>query len=187
MPGNGEHELEGLVFALARDENHRFSKSPVDCITLMRGLGVEGDAHAGACVRHKYLARMRPQLPNLRQVHLLPCELFESLRAIGLALQPGELGENVATSGLTLEELPAGAILKIGPEASIELTGLRTPCALIDRFQSGLKRQMIRSDPGRPRFRCGVMAVVREGGRVRVGDPIIARLPPRPWSALPAL
>ncbi len=41
---------------------------------LVEGHGVEGDAHAGAFVRHRYLARRQPHLPNLRQIHLIPSE-----------------------------------------------------------------------------------------------------------------
>jgi MOSC domain-containing protein YiiM len=125
--------------------------------------------------------------PNLRQVHLLPGELLESLRKVGFDLQPGDLGENVATAGLALEELPLGAVLELGMEASIQLTGLRTPCVLIDRFRAGLKRHMIPSEPEGPRFRCGVMAIVRDRGPVLVGDPVRDQVPANPWSALPAL
>jgi hypothetical protein len=47
---------------------------------------VEGDAHAGALVRHRYLARRQPRLANLRQVHLIPSELFASLSEAGFEL-----------------------------------------------------------------------------------------------------
>jgi MOSC domain-containing protein YiiM len=187
MHGSRANEIEGRVFGLARHESHRFSKLPIDGIVLVKGHGVEGDAHAGTYVRHRYLARTRAQLPNLRQVHLLPFELLESLRKVGFDLQPGDLGENVATSGLTLEKMPLGTILQLGSEASVELTGLRTPCALLNRFRAGLKRQMIGREPKVARFRCGVMAIVRESGRILVADPILVRLPPKPWSTLPPL
>jgi hypothetical protein len=179
--------LAGLVVGLARDHQHRFSKLPVECIYLMEGLGVEGDAHAGVYTRHRYLARRQPRLPNLRQVHLIPTELFASLREAGYALQPAALGENVSTSGLNLERFPLGTVLKLGSEASVELTGLRTPCTLINRFRAGLKREMVNQDSDGPRFRSGVMGIVRIGGRLAVGDLIRVRLPSRPWMGLPAL
>ncbi|MEY9418006.1 MOSC domain-containing protein YiiM [Bradyrhizobium japonicum] len=106
--------------------------------------GVEGDAHAGEFVRHRYLARRHPRLPNLRQVHLLPCELFDDLQGAGFAVAPGELGENITTAGLNLEEMPLGTRIELGPTAIVELTGLRTPCVLIDRFRTGLKRRSCR-------------------------------------------
>ncbi len=92
----------GRVAGLASDDKHRFSKSARDDLTLLAGVGVEGDAHAGPLVRHRYLARCRPLMPNLRQVHLLPSELLEALRAEGYELAPGDLGENVLTSGVAL-------------------------------------------------------------------------------------
>jgi len=179
--------LDGRVVGLARDGRNGFSKSAMDTICLIQGQGVEGDAHSGPFVRHRYLARRQPRLPNLRQVHLIPSELFEALRNAGYDLHPGDLGDNIATAGLDLETLPMGALLDLGSEACIELTGLRTPCVLIDRFRTGLKRQMVCSEPVAPRFRCGVMSIVRTGGRLAVGDPIRVRLPPKPWTDLPAV
>jgi hypothetical protein len=36
-----------------------------------KAMALKGDAHAGPFVRHRYLARRRPRVPNLRQVHLI--------------------------------------------------------------------------------------------------------------------
>jgi MOSC domain-containing protein YiiM len=177
----------GFVSGLASDGKHRFRKTPQGSLTLLEGLGIEGDAHAGGFVRHRYLARYRPAMANLRQVHLIPAELLDSLRMERHELGPGDLGENVLTAGLDLEIMPLGTILKLGPDASIELTGLRTPCVLIDRFRSGLRARMIAERPGRPKFRCGVMAVVRTGGRVTVGNAITVEFPSGPFRPLPAL
>jgi MOSC domain-containing protein YiiM len=71
--------------------------------------------------------------------------------------------------------------------AKIEVTGLRTPCILIDRFRAGLKRRMIVEQLDRPQFRCGVMTTVRTAGRVVVGNPIEVEFPSRPRRSLPAL
>jgi MOSC domain-containing protein YiiM len=40
-------------------------------------------------------------------VHLIHAELFCELRAKGFAVEPGELGENITTSGIDLLALPA--------------------------------------------------------------------------------
>ena len=109
------------------------------------------------------------------------------MRAENCVLGPGDLGENVLTAGLDLKSLPLGTILKLGAEAAIELTGLRTPCVLIDRFRVGLKRKLITPDADRAAYRCGVMGVVPSGGRISVGDRIEIRFPPEPWRILPAL
>jgi MOSC domain-containing protein YiiM len=124
------------IAGLASDGKHRFSKSRRESLVLLEGIGVEGDAHAGPFVRHRYLARRKPAMPNARQVHLIPVELIEALREENCVLGPGDLGENVLTAGLDLESLPLGTILKLGAEAAIELTGLRTPCVLSEQYCS---------------------------------------------------
>jgi hypothetical protein len=67
----------GRVVGLASSPLHRFSKSARESLVLLEGLGAEGDVHAGAFVRHRYLARRRPKMPNLRQVHLIPLALLD--------------------------------------------------------------------------------------------------------------
>jgi MOSC domain-containing protein YiiM len=143
---------EGAVVAVSVDGKHRFSKTSRLSITLTSGHGIEGDAHYGPIVRHRYLARRNPTAPNLRQVHLIPSELFDALRSPGLEVRPGDLGENVTTVGLDLECLPLGTVLVLGASATLELTGLRTPCVLINRFKSGLKDCLQGGATG-PRFR----------------------------------
>jgi MOSC domain-containing protein YiiM len=120
-------------------------------------------------------------------VHLIPSELFEFLATIGYDVSPGELGENVTTAGLDLERLPVGTILRLGQTAAVALTGLRTPCLLIDRYRVGLKRQLIRPDKSEPCFRCGVLGVVEAGGRIAAGDPARVLLPGEPRRSLPPL
>lgn len=177
---------EGSVVAVSIDGKHRFSKTPRLSINLTKGHGIEGDAHYGPFVRHRYLARRAPTAPNLRQVHLIPSELFDALRTRGFQVYPGNLGENITTMGLYLECLPLGTMLRLGASATVRLTGLRTPCVLIDRFEAGLKDEL-RNGPLGLRFRAGVMAVVSEGGEVSAGDSIRAVLPTPPHLALPPL
>lgn len=71
------------VVAVCRDGEHRFSKAVIPSITLLEGLGVEGDAHAGVTVRHRSRVAQDPTQPNLRQVHLMHEELFEELAGAG--------------------------------------------------------------------------------------------------------
>ena len=169
--------MQPRVAAVASEPSHRFSKSLRSHIILAEGRGAEGDAHAGIHVQHGYLARRQPKLPNLRQVHLTPAELFEDLRRHGYDIAPGELGENITTRGIELETLPSGTLLAIGDEALLELTGLRTPCALIDRFRRGLKGKLITPLSDTVPFRAGVFATVRSGGSVAPGDRVRLTLP----------
>jgi hypothetical protein len=45
--------VSGVVTAVARSETYTLSKPTRDCIQLLTGLGVEGDAHAGSTVKHR--------------------------------------------------------------------------------------------------------------------------------------
>jgi hypothetical protein len=180
-------QYEAKVLKVASDAQHGFSKPVKESITLIESHGVEGDAHAGQYVTHRFLVRRRSRLPNLRQIHLIPAELFEDLRALGYTVWPGELGENVTTLGLKLEHLPVRTKLHLGRSAVVELTGLRTPCRLIDRFQKGLKSKMLRSESSAPKFRCGVFGIVTAGGKVSPGDATTIEMPLQPWSPLLAM
>ena len=173
------------VEAVCRDTAHRFGKPCREAIRLRAGLGVEGDAHCGRTVRHRSRVARDPTQPNLRQVHLIHAELHEALRRLGFAVAPGEMGENVTTRGLDLLGLPRGARLHLGAAAVIEVTGLRNPCAQLDRFRPGLMAAVLGRDAeGRLVRKAGVMAVVLAGGEVRPGDPIRTVLPAPPHRAL---
>jgi MOSC domain-containing protein YiiM len=173
------------VVAVARDGAHRFSKQVVDRIEMLAGLGVSGDAHAGVTVQHRSRVRRDPTAPNLRQVHLMAAELLDELAARGHDVAPGALGENITTQGLDLLGLPTGALLRLGPDAVVEVTGLRNPCVQIDRYQKGLQRAVLDRGPeGELIRRAGVMAVVRHGGVVTPGDTIAVTRPPEPHRPL---
>lgn len=85
-------------------------KHPVPSITLLAGIGVEGDAHAG-------------ELED-RQVSLLAIEdIAASNATIAPAsadgttprvLVPGDFAENITTEGVELHSLPIGTRLEIG-------------------------------------------------------------------------
>lgn len=188
------------VVAVSRDERHRFSKVPVDSITLVAGHGVAGDAHAGALVQHRSRVRRQPDQPNLRQVHLLHAELFDEARRRGYELGPGELGENILTAGIDLLGLPEGTVLRFG-RGVVRVTGLRNPCAQINRFRPGLLGVVLsRADgtsadePAPPTGsaastagftrKAGIMAVVEEAGVVSPGQQIEVALPEPPHRPL---
>lgn len=161
------------VIAVHRSATHTFGKFTVPDIRLIAGIGVADDAHAGETVRHRSRTRSGPAAPNLRQVHLLATELHDELRASGFRVGPGRIGENITTSGVDLLALSTGTLLHLGDRAVVEVTGLRTPCQQLNSVQPGLMAAlMFRDEQGQVVRRAGVMAVVREGGAVRPGDPI---------------
>jgi MOSC domain-containing protein YiiM len=168
------------VRAVHSSPTHDFSKEPMPSITLIEGIGVSGDAHAGTTIQHRSRVARDPSTPNLRQVHLIHGELFDHLRDEGFTVEPGSLGENITTRGVDLLELPVGTRLSIG-EATVVVTGLRNPCRQIDDLQPGLmKRLVFKDDDGHVRRLAGIMGIVARGGVVRPGDQIIVDLPPPP-------
>ncbi len=173
------------MVAVCRDDGHRFSKPVTAQISLVAGLGVAGDSHAGVTVQHRSRVRADPTQPNLRQVHLIHVELFDDLAAVGYPVGPGDLGENITTSGVDLLGLPRGAVLRIGDEAVVEVTGLRNPCQQINDFRAGLLREVLSTDrDGRVVRKAGIMGVVVRGGPVTAGDAIRVDRPEQPWEPL---
>ncbi|MDQ4058766.1 MAG: MOSC domain-containing protein [Actinomycetota bacterium] len=156
-----------------------------DSIRLLTGLGVEGDAHMGETVKHRSRVRRDPSQPNLRQVHLIHTELFLELRDAGFVLTPGQLGENITTTGIDLLDLPPGTRLYLGESAVVEVTGLRNPCTQLDGIQAGLMAATLGHDENGDLIRkAGVMSIVRSDGEVRPGDLIKVKLPSPPHRPL---
>lgn len=172
------------VLSVHVGDGHAFGKAPRDAIRLVENWGVEGDAHAGLADQHLYHIRRFGRTPNLRQVHLIQSETLAEVGAKGFAVQPGALGENISTRNVDLLSLPTGTRLALGSEAVIELTGLRSPCAQIDKFQAGLLAQFVDRSATGVRYTCGVMSIVIKGGEVRSDDIISIALPSGPHSPL---
>ncbi|MET8420200.1 MOSC domain-containing protein [Streptomyces sp. NPDC005134] len=177
--------MSGTVTVVSSNGTYAFTKPNRDSVTLLAGLGVEGDVHAGVTVKHRSRVAQDPTQPNLRQVHLIHEELFEELREAGFEVAPGDLGENVTTRGIDLLGLPVGTLLHLGDEAVVEVTGLRNPCLQIDNFQDGLLKQVVGRDAAGDIVRkAGIMGIVASGGRVRPGDPVKVELPAEPHRQL---
>ncbi|PGH06387.1 hypothetical protein GX51_02399 [Blastomyces parvus] len=197
------------VLSVNASPTHSFSKQPVARITLLPNLGVQGDAHAGVTVQHRSRLHITPAPPNLRQVHLIHAEMLAQAGGDGDGegegegpLLPGEMGENITTAGVDLLALGRGTKLRFvggaavgsgdgdvdvdnSPDetetetATVTVTGLRNPCAQIDRFRPGLKEKfVVRDGAGKIVGRkAGVMGVVERGGVVRPGMRILVERP----------
>ena len=177
--------MSAIVAAVSRSQTYTFSKPNAESITLLAGLGVEGDVHSGVTVKHRSRMQRDPTQPNLRQVHLIHAELLDDVRAKGHDVSPGRLGENVTTRGIDLLGLPTGTLLRLGADAVIEVTGLRNPCLQIDGFSDGLLKEVLGKDAdGHVVRKGGVMSVVIIGGIVRPDDPIAVELPDGPHRPL---
>lgn len=173
------------VIAVASDTNHNFSKPTQPAITLIAGFGVEGDAHGGKTVQHLSDKKKNPEAPNLRQVHLMHAELFDELAEQGIAVLPGQMGENIVTRGIDVLNLPQGAEFHFPSGAVIEITGLRSPCKKLNTIHPNLLKAVVekRAD-GSVNKKTGIMSIVMKGGEVCEGDAIEVVLPKGEHKAL---
>jgi MOSC domain-containing protein YiiM len=99
-----------------------------------------------------------------RAVCLFSEELYAALRAVGVDLVDGAVGENFTTRGVDLQHLAVGDQLRVGAECVIELTEIRVPCRTLTKLHARL-HHMIQG-------RSGWVAKVVSEGTVRPGDPI---------------
>ncbi|KAL4812934.1 pyruvate kinase-like protein [Aspergillus spinulosporus] len=181
------------VLSVSTGKAHTFSKSPASSITLIANYGVQGDCHAGTTVQHRSRLHIRPAPANLRQVHLMPIEILQRVSGALSSdektrlLSPGALGQNVTTQGVDLLGLSVGTELRFvsggnggGEDGPVlVLTGLRNPCAQINKFCPGLQERFLVRDAKREitgRL-AGVMSTVRVGGEVRAGMGIVVVRP----------
>lgn len=174
------------VVSVSLSRSHDFSKKPQQSINLLVGLGVEHDAHHGVYDQH--LSRMKNHNPdkNLRQVHLMHNEILNAYD-----LKPGDIGENITTSGIDLLGLGQGTKLRFVHKGSekadaalrnapcIVITGLRNPCFQIDKFRKGLQEKFIERDEARKIKvrKAGIMSVVEKGGIIEPGMSIVVEAP----------
>jgi MOSC domain-containing protein YiiM len=172
---------ESSVVAVHRKEEYGVFKEIQESVHLVKGFGVQGDAHMGTLVQHRYNKKQNPNQPNLRQVHLIQAELFDDLKELGLIVKPGEMGENITTRNIDIINLPLDTKLHLGDSAILQLTGLREPCGQLNTVQKGLKNAVL-DESGKSRV--GVMSVVLRGGAVKADDLIRVELPSEPHQDL---
>jgi MOSC domain-containing protein YiiM len=97
------------------------------------------------------------------------------------SIVPGQLGENILTNSIDLNNLPKGAILHIGDTVKLQVTGRRSFCF---KFINAIGVENVQ--PGQ-RFNMnevGLQACVLDSGTIYPGDPIRVKIP-RSATALP--
>lgn len=124
-------------------------KQPVSEGRLVRGHGMEGDAHAGNWHR---------------QLSLLAQESIDKMIAMGGGdLLPGMFAENVTTEGITLFTLPVGTKLRLG-ETLVEVTQIGKACHKHCEIYQKLGACIMPFE--------GIFATVLEEGVIRAGDAV---------------
>lgn len=174
------------VLSVSLSKCHDFSKEPTSSIVLIKGLGVEGDCHAGTKVQHRSRLHINPPPANLRQVHLIQYEILKQYD-----LKPSDVGENITTHGIDLPALSKGTKLHFLPAGSssdwraagahpvVVITGLRNPCPQIEKFRKGLQEKFIVRDTNRNIVgrKAGIMSVVETGGKIDKGMKLVVEKP----------
>jgi MOSC domain-containing protein YiiM len=120
---------------------------PMEEVAEVRALedsGLEGCAHA--------------RTGSPRQVLLMDSETLELME-----LSPGIIRENITTRGINVNGLETGQRLQVGA-AQLEVSMVCTPCDMLEKIRSGLRREL--------RGRRGMLCRVIAGGLIRDGDRI---------------
>ncbi|WP_213003285.1 MOSC domain-containing protein [Winogradskya consettensis] len=112
-----------------------------------------------------------------------PGSALDVLAAARRAVLDDEIADTVAVMG---EAITAELERSDGDaRPAVVITGLRNPCAQINRFRPGLLKEVLgRDEQGGVVRKAGVMAVVLRGGEIRPGDVVVAEVPARPHRAL---
>lgn len=112
-----------------------------------------------------------------KAILLVTMEGIDELVSQGFPLFAGALGENLTTRGLDRRALRLGQRLNVG-DAVIELTTMRTPCATLDVYGTGIQAAMYdarvqKGNADSPLWGLsGFYASVVQPGVVRPGDTI---------------
>ena len=99
---------------------------------MMSDAGVEGDRQRNLKVHGG---------PN-KAVLMVSAEFLDELAGIGYPVVYGSLGENLTVAGLDRTLWRQGQLYRVGPDAVIELTTLRSPCLNLDVFGPAIKREL---------------------------------------------
>jgi hypothetical protein len=146
---SGDAWTSPKVIAVCRSEKKGTRKQNIGSGKVIRGFGLEGDAHAD-CNTH-------------RQVSLLAIESIDKMRESGYDVGPGDFAENITTQGINLLSLPEGARIRIG-DAVLEVTQkgkeCHTGCEVYKRLGICVAREE------------AIFAKVIRGGTINAGDTI---------------
>jgi MOSC domain-containing protein YiiM len=134
---------QGMVVSLQLCPGYRKPMQMVEEAEVLQDLGLKNDKHA---------------LPDSsRQVLLIEKETLDELQIL-----PGEVKENITTSGIDLMGLQHRDRLMIGGSVILEVTKACSPCSRMDEIRPGLKLQIA--------GRRGMLTRVIRGGIVRRGS-----------------
>ncbi|MFH0771999.1 MAG: MOSC domain-containing protein [Candidatus Omnitrophota bacterium] len=147
----------GRIFSINSSKHKGTSKIPVKTALLIKGHGLDKDAHAG---------------DEIKQVSLLSIESIRRQKECakvkkGVLLKAGDFAENITTEGINLADLKIGDTLKVGKEAVLEISKIGKECHKYCAIYYKI------GDCIMPRE--GIFAKVLKGGEIRIEDDIEVR------------
>lgn len=140
--------MEGKIIGICISEKRGMQKIEIKEAEILKGWGIEGDAHGGKWHR---------------QISLLSFEKIEDFRSRGADVKFGAFGENIIIEGFDLRKLPVGTRFRIG-DVMLELTQIGKEC----HSHCEIYKKM--GDCIMPRE--GVFTEVAAGGHIKVGDAV---------------
>lgn len=151
----------GTIIGICISQVRGTQKQEIKEAEIVKGWGIEGDAHVGNWHR---------------QVSLLSYEKIEKFREEGADVDLGAFGENLIIEGFDFRTLPVGTRFQIG-DAVLELTQIGKEC----HSHCEIYKKM--GDCIMPRE--GVFTEVVKGGHIKKGDEVTMILPEkdRPFTA----
>ncbi|MDE3195409.1 MAG: MOSC domain-containing protein [Acidobacteriota bacterium] len=159
--------MTGLLQQISRS-NGGLPKHAVAGPVMLGYDGIEGDRHRNL----KYHGG-----PN-KAVLMISAEWLEELALLGYPVIAGSLGENLTVSGFDRGLWRTGQRYRVGSEAVIELTTLRSPCLNLDVYGPSIKNELYDArckagDFESPRWaKGGFYARVVRPGLLNTGMPI---------------
>ena len=144
-----KEKLRGKILAVCYGKVKKEKKMPIKEGLIIKGWGLEGDAHAG-----KYH----------KQISLLGLDSMNKMRDQGAKINFGELYENLDVEGLILYKFPLGTKLKIGKDILLEITQIGKKDSYFLEIDGKIVSSIMTKE--------GVFARVLKGGKVKVGDVI---------------
>ena len=138
----------GRLVSIAVGDRPGLRKRPVASGRLIADYGLEGDRHAGS---------------GARQLSLLDADVAATMRAAGIPVEPGALGENLIIQGVGLQELRPGSRLRVGA-AVLEITQVRPACNNVRQLDTRTLKALVGHS--------GQMARVVSSGEIRPGDAV---------------
>ncbi|EOL46388.1 MOSC domain-containing protein [Enterococcus caccae] len=136
----------GEIIGINISERRGTQKKEISEVDLVKGFGLENDAHGGNWHR---------------QVSLLSFEKITEFNERGARVGNGAFGENIIVSGVDLRQLPVGSQIRIG-QAELVVTQIGKECHKHCQIYARV------GDCIMPRE--GIFAVVVVAGHIKKGD-----------------